>query len=390
MAGDVLHDARDGFDPSTAPAAELLQTRARPLRDAARRPARDQPLRRRRRRARPRRRQPRRRGAPRRRRAPGRWPSSAAPRSWCARPSARASPRPTYAGSSGSCATWSPTPSTTPRAGDDRGHRRRRRAGRRDRRPRPRRRPARRASRRWSSTGSGAPTRPAPAPAAAPASACRSRSRTPTCTAAGCRPGASPGEGAQFRLTLPRRRRHPLRHSPLPLVPDGRRGGGRMRGARILVVRPLALVTAAGLTACVRVPDHGPVVEADDSQDQVEDVQPPFSNPLPPQKGAAADDIVAGFLEAMTATPLKTTGASEYLTSQARTDVAPRPACSPTAPTTWVSHGTTAVAVRLHGAERVGSRGQWRRPRCPGSAAKLASRWSARTASGASPTRPTP
>jgi two-component system sensor histidine kinase MtrB len=29
----------------------------------------------------------------------------------------------------------------------------------------------------------------------------------------------SPGEGAQFRLTLPRRAGVPLRHSPLPLVP---------------------------------------------------------------------------------------------------------------------------------------------------------------------------
>jgi two-component system sensor histidine kinase MtrB len=29
-----------------------------------------------------------------------------------------------------------------------------------------------------------------------------------------------PGEGAQFRLTLPRYAGHPLRHSPLPLVPD--------------------------------------------------------------------------------------------------------------------------------------------------------------------------
>ena len=27
------------------------------------------------------------------------------------------------------------------------------------------------------------------------------------------------GEGAQFRLTLPRRLSQPLRHSPLPLVP---------------------------------------------------------------------------------------------------------------------------------------------------------------------------
>jgi two-component system sensor histidine kinase MtrB len=30
----------------------------------------------------------------------------------------------------------------------------------------------------------------------------------------------APGEGAQFRLTLPRRAGDPLRHSPLPLVPD--------------------------------------------------------------------------------------------------------------------------------------------------------------------------
>jgi two-component system sensor histidine kinase MtrB len=29
-----------------------------------------------------------------------------------------------------------------------------------------------------------------------------------------------PDEGAQFRLTLPRYARHPLRHSPLPLVPE--------------------------------------------------------------------------------------------------------------------------------------------------------------------------
>ena len=28
-----------------------------------------------------------------------------------------------------------------------------------------------------------------------------------------------PGEGSQFRLTLPRRLSQPLRHSPLPLVP---------------------------------------------------------------------------------------------------------------------------------------------------------------------------
>ena len=56
----------------------------------------------------------------------------------------------------------------------------------------------------WCSTGSGGPTPRGPGPAAAPGSAWPSRWRTPACTAAGCRPGASPGVGSVFRLTLPR------------------------------------------------------------------------------------------------------------------------------------------------------------------------------------------
>ena len=206
--------------PGDRPRRRAAAERARPVRDAARRPAGDQPLRRRRRRARPRGRQPRRRRAPRRgvhaaplaERAGHPWSSYA-------RASGRASPRSTPAGSSGSCATWSPTRSTTPTASDVVVLRRR-----------PTTRPPRwpsattasgcsRARRRWCSTGSGAPTRRGPAPPAAPGSACRSRWRTPGCTAAGCRPGASPGGGAQFRLTLPRRAGDRIGASPLPLVP---------------------------------------------------------------------------------------------------------------------------------------------------------------------------
>ena len=228
MAGDVLHDARDELRPGHRPRRRAAADRARPVRDAARRPARDQPLRRRRRGARARRRQPRRRRPPGRRHDPRAGRAARRPgRRAGARPT-RAWPRPTYAGSSGSCATWSPTRSTTPTSpvGIVVARGRRRPRGR-DRGARPRRRAGARASPRWSSTGSGAPTRPGPAPAAAPASGCRSRWRTPTCTAAGCRPGAGPGEGAQFRLTLPRRAGGVLRQSPLPLVPDGRRGAGR-------------------------------------------------------------------------------------------------------------------------------------------------------------------
>ena len=80
----------------------------------------------------------------------------------------------------------------------------------------------------WSSTGSGGPTRPAPGTPAAPGSAWPSRSRTPGCTAAGWRRGAQPGDGAHFRLTLPRRAGAELAASPLPLEPADARADRRV------------------------------------------------------------------------------------------------------------------------------------------------------------------
>ena len=226
MAGDVLHDARARLRPGHRAGRRAAPDRARPVRDAARRPARDQPLRRRRRGARARRRQPRRRRAPDRRRDPRRWPTSGdvqvvveAPDQPClAEADVRRVER-IVRNLVTNAIDHAETGDIVVRvAGDDHAAA----IAVRDygvglgARGRPR----------WSSTGSGGPTRPAPAPAAAPASACRSRSRTPTCTAAGCRPGAGPGEGAQFRLTLPRRAGGVLRHSPLPLVPADADGAG--------------------------------------------------------------------------------------------------------------------------------------------------------------------
>ncbi len=63
-----------------------------------------------------------------------------------------------------------------------------------------------------------------------------------------------PGEGAQFRLTLPRRAGGVLRHSPLPLVPDRRRGAGLVR--RRLRAPLLALPVWCWCAGCVRVPDR--------------------------------------------------------------------------------------------------------------------------------------
>ena len=105
-----------------------------------------------------------------------------------------------------------------PRRGQTGGARARRRRGRRWRSPSPttasacgRARPA------WCSTGSGGRTRPGNGRPAAPGWAWRSRWRTPGCTAAGCRRRARPGEGARFRLTLPRKHGGLITQSPLPL-----------------------------------------------------------------------------------------------------------------------------------------------------------------------------
>ena len=75
------------------------------------------------------------------------------------------------------------------------------------------------ARRRWSSTGSGGPTPPGRARPVAPAWAWPSPWRTRGCTTAGCRPGACRGEGSCFRLTLPRVAAGHLVSSPLPLNP---------------------------------------------------------------------------------------------------------------------------------------------------------------------------
>ena len=211
MAGEILHDSRHDFTPSVGPLGRAAADPAGPVRVAARRPARDQPV---------------------RRRARRRWTSS---RSTCATSSSEPSTPPgrwPTAGAAGSSsrATGEPCVATIdPRRVErilrnlvvnaiEHGEGRpvtvrlgRSARGGRGRRRGPRASACARARPSWSSTGSGGPTRPGPGPAAAPASAWPSPSRTPGCTAAGCRRGA-----ARAGLGLPahpaaRGRRHPHR-----------------------------------------------------------------------------------------------------------------------------------------------------------------------------------
>ncbi len=116
-------------------------------------------------------------------------------------------------------------------------------------------------------------------------------------------------------------------------------------------------LAAASLTACVQVPSSGPVVQTQ----QLVQASPntnPDNNPPPPRPGMSPTKIVNGFLDAMTATPLQTSTAQQYLTTAGRalwqpssviayTGLRPQP------------RGSKTVHVGLRAAELVGPAGHW-------------------------------
>lgn len=86
--------------------------------------------------------------------------------------------------------------------------------------------------------------------------------------------------------------------------------------------RTRALRTAAGLVACallagcVQMPTEGPV-EVPQVTTDVDDVPGISFDPRPPQAGEPPSDVIAGFLEAMKATPIRTTVARQFLSREA-------------------------------------------------------------------------
>ena len=69
------------------------------------------------------------------------------------------------------------------------------------------------------------------------------------------------------------------------------------------------LTMALSLTGCVSLPSSGPVVTSTNAgtKDQPAAID---IDPLGPQRGAAPDEIVGGFLDAMLQTPIRTTARS--------------------------------------------------------------------------------
>jgi hypothetical protein len=119
-----------------------------------------------------------------------------------------------------------------------------------------------------------------------------------------------------------------------------------------------ALVATATLTSCVQVPDAGPVVVERPRGHTIVD-QTIYTNPPPPAPGATRQDIVTGFLDAMTATPFRPAPATAFLTTQAQTRWHPARQVlvygRQGVPT--ISHGVVQLGLRH--ADRVGPDGQW-------------------------------
>lgn len=92
-----------------------------------------------------------------------------------------------------------------------------------------------------------------------------------------------------------------------------------MRQAARRVLLGAAIVTALLVSAgCVQMPKSGPV-EGVGSEGQADEPPGVFIDPKPPAPGANPADIVTGFLDAMTATPIQTNAAKQFLTSDTQT-----------------------------------------------------------------------
>lgn len=122
---------------------------------------------------------------------------------------------------------------------------------------------------------------------------------------------------------------------------------------RLLLVLLVALV----LPGCVRMPTNGPVAVSDGAG-EAETLPGTYFDPQPPQPGQSADQVVAGFLEAMKAVPIRTSVAAQFLSERAQAGWSPEEATI-----TYADVGETAgellVSVPLTTINRYDEVGAW-------------------------------
>ena len=120
----------------------------------------------------------------------------------------------------------------------------------------------------------------------------------------------------------------------------------------------LALVVATVLLAgCASMPTSGPVVTIGQVNAPTPDAGFAIA-PRGPQPGASATEIVQGFLDAMQATPVQTTTARQFLSSEFADAWDPQRETITYGDLT-PPHGSTVVSVDLQGANRLDAQGAW-------------------------------
>jgi hypothetical protein len=132
------------------------------------------------------------------------------------------------------------------------------------------------------------------------------------------------------------------------------RAGRRTAPAGLLAALGVSLL----LTSCVRLPESGPVVVAE-QKGLTNALEGPYSDPQKPQAHATPGQIVTGFLNAMTAVPLQTQAARQFLTSAGKDHWQPKHGIVVYGDST-PPRGSTAVSVHLREGHLVDGRGLWR------------------------------
>lgn len=119
----------------------------------------------------------------------------------------------------------------------------------------------------------------------------------------------------------------------------------------------LALCLVLPLTGCLSMPQDGPVVETG-SEGDADDQPATYIDPPSPTPGDSPADIVDGFLEAMTATPIQTNDAKEFLATEQQAAWTPG-SRTITYAEALQPRGSSPVNVKLVGAQYLDGRGSF-------------------------------
>jgi hypothetical protein len=114
------------------------------------------------------------------------------------------------------------------------------------------------------------------------------------------------------------------------------------------------------VSGCLGIPDDGPVVEVQTGVDPSEELGY-YNDPPAPTPGEQPSDIVRGFLDALTAIPVQTNTAEQYLTRAAASRWQPQRSTITYADAS-LPEGSNRVSVELSGANHLDSGGTWRGP----------------------------